>query len=1639
MVKIWKWFTKLLKREAENPLKEQLLEFLQSIEQKAKKEGYEYPYDNVEKFEILIKQHKLTTVEQLFDVGLLDALTTLYDRDFAEELKVYCIKQVTQAFQQSMYRRSAHSDSIDQHASNILSIILAGTLNKDVNVVDTLSHCQARYYRGIVNFYVDQKEKPVASQDFVEAKFAQLLAEDDTAAVQYVHEAIFGENNVAMLSHQLIRSIVGSNNMKLVEWLGQLLLAAQRQEGTRQAILENADKGTPQVLIYFMKLVKENDLLRFSSVQRAVETWVGLAYTVDDKKIIQKLLDISYDLLTKKRDIEPLLQSEDAIENYAALWAIATLDVQNIKPALQHLFQGKKHQILSALYFAHATNLEFYLRFPIIDVIMEHDDLDILTLAMQDVLPISMYSKYHFYDNNIHPDYFEHYPKAFITRLEQVAELMKKQEHTLQGKPLPWVNYTLTKEYVINGTMLLAVYWKDLDYVMKIYEKREALTPNQRENLLGFVVEKLKMPIAKSFLVECLQERGTRELALKLIKEQKEPLDDAQIEAVEQLFYLKSGATKQALVKVLIAQPPTKIIESAERLVKNSKQDLRLGGLELLVELKKASNISSQEISTITGFITKPTVKEQELIDVLVEDTSQKTLAGGYGIFNPNYSKEAIPPLKITINNATQALTSFDIEKLKPKLQRLSDLFEENAAYEYQARGWNGSSYDAILGNYFSPLFGTEGEHIQAYPLADVWLQWKEDVQFTNLDCLSVILFAKQGYYGKEPWDQGLTEEARETLSQWINFDNINDFNYWINTLAHSKKICDIIGLLCNTEYDHTEISNYAYSALVEMFQELSAEWFKRINIASEWSSDTYETYSLYRNLMWFCERYLDTEQQFTQLFSLRAAITTLHEQHNRETKKGAAYLPILYSSDEAIARAHSLGLVPIDACYLKMFNPLEDRYHAADLFNSKKREKLVVSYPFLAEVYEKSANRIIDIELSRGDLRTEVSHLANHSLMPIVGVNDFTRILHALKGLTLVRGYAWAGDYTKREVFSSMLRHCQPALEDTVEHLAGALKAYDITEEELLNAMMYTPAYTSLVNEYLGWPGLESAAWYFRAHTTDTLSDESMSHIQLYTNITATEFHDGAFAKEWLLECYKELGKSRFDKLYESAKYMSEGATHRRSQMFADAALGHLKLKPLMEEVADKRNKDKLRCIGLIPLNKRNPLKDAYQRYQFIQTFLQESKQFGAQRKASESLACRIATENLARNLGDDVTRFIWHMEIFELDTIQKYFEPIAVDDITLHLQADDKGLVNFVIEKAGKPLKSVPARLKKNKIVEEITEVRKQLREQQSRSRKAFEDAMEKGIIFTFSEMKNLLAHPVLAPMLEKLYIVSGATIGLIKDVELDDDAEVRIAHPYDLYESKRWAEIQHEVFTEKIVQPFKQVFRELYVVNADESEKNVSSRYAGHQIQPQKTLALLKTRGWLASYDEGLRKIYYGQDIVVTMYAMADWFSPADIEAPTLEYVAFYNRRTGKPILLQDVPPLIFSEAMRDVDLVVSVAHVGGVDPEASFSTIETRAAIVRELTQMLKLKQVTVEKQYALIEGSLARYSIHLGSGTVHKVGGAMMPILAVQSQHRGRIFLPFADEDPRTAEIMSKIVLLSEDSKIKDPSILQWIK
>ncbi len=213
--------------------------------------------------------------------------------------------------------------------------------------------------------------------------------------------------------------------------------------------------------------------------------------------------------------------------------------------------------------------------------------------------------------------------------------------------------------------------------------------------------------------------------------------------------------------------------------------------------------------------------------------------------------------------------------------------------------------------------------------------------------------------------------------------------------------------------------------------------------------------------------------------------------------------------------------------------------------------------------------------------------------------------------------------------------------------------------------------------------------------------------------------------------------------------------------------------------------------------------------------------------------------------------------------------------------------------------------------------------------------------------------------------------------------------------------------------------------------------SFRYASQQVNPQQAKALWNARNWHTQDD--VFKAFPTDGITASVTFRYGGGTPLDVEGLTWDFVSFEHRDQTKPLKLAQVPPRLFSEVMRDLDLVVSVAHRGGVDPEATASTVEMREVLVKETCTLLGIKNVKIKQPRVLIKGHLAEYAVHLGSGNVHRMPGGALCVIPVQAQHRGRLFLPFADDDPRTAEIVSKVLLLAKDQEIQDPSILEQLR
>ena len=330
------------------------------------------------------------------------------------------------------------------------------------------------------------------------------------------------------------------------------------------------------------------------------------------------------------------------------------------------------------------------------------------------------------------------------------------------------------------------------------------------------------------------------------------------------------------------------------------------------------------------------------------------------------------------------------------------------------------------------------------------------------------------------------------------------------------------------------------------------------------------------------------------------------------------------------------------------------------------------------------------------------------------------------------------------------------------------------------------------------------------------------------------------------------------------------------------------------------------------------------------------------------------------------------------------------------------------------------------------------------------------------------------------------------------LDDVTDVRLWHPMqeDPGEVLAWRDWLAEL---EISQPFKQAHREIYLLtDAERTTRTYSNRFAAHVIKQHQFNALCAARGWKNKlglmvddeYPPATRELpAWGLRAEFWVEGIGDNYGADTTEAGTYLYLAtdqvrFYNigarenyahaggggysagfrgqgTRTG-PLTLEEVPPLVLSEVMRDVDLFVGVASVGN-DPNwadggpegryrdywTSYSfgaltqTAKTRKQVLQRLVPRLKIAdRCRLEDRFLIVRGDVRTYKIHLGSGNILMEPNdqylCIVPTRVPTTGNLGnKLYLPF-EGDRALAIILSKALLLAEDTKIKDPTILHQI-
>ena len=544
---------------------------------------------------------------------------------------------------------------------------------------------------------------------------------------------------------------------------------------------------------------------------------------------------------------------------------------------------------------------------------------------------------------------------------------------------------------------------------------------------------------------------------------------------------------------------------------------------------------------------------------------------------------------------------------------------------------------------------------------------------------------------------------------------------------------------------------------------------------------------------------------------------------------------------------------------------------------------------------------------------------------------------------------------------------------------------------------------------------------------------DETTDYFHFRNNLTdplkidvSSDPDSGFIDRQRLLACVDSLGEKNVERILET--FRNRIKVGRVETLFLiEAALGRNK-KEVMERF-EKRSQIAVKALGAFPGKD-----DVRKRYEIIKKYAEEAKQFGAMRSTHEKAAARVALRNLAQVAGyDDEVRLEWALGI-NADIVSNLVPmEFKAGEYRCRFDIDDSNPV-LKVEKDGKPISSVPAAIKSSADYKRIKDASKIIRKLAMKYRKIFEETLSSGEWMTRDELDSLKKDPIARQLLSRLVVLDEKNGMDLMDFN-KPFGKVRLAHPFELLKVGKLVEAQKLILAKGIRQPFKQVFRELYVITPAEKQTGTfSNRFAGIVVDGGKSIALMTQRGWSFAYQQDpVKFLRKGFRATLSFSDMLDYFCDGKIDA-----LSFERREANRfrQVKLEDVDPLVFSETMRDVDLFVSVAGISE-DKVASTATMAMRADLVRRIADVSGLDNVIVLEKDAKIKGKLAEYRVHLGSGNVYL--GDTQYLCIVPAGAGKKIFLPFEDEDAKSAEIVSKMFLLAGDDKIKDKTILDQIK
>ncbi|HWS33336.1 MAG TPA: DUF4132 domain-containing protein [Actinoplanes sp.] len=341
--------------------------------------------------------------------------------------------------------------------------------------------------------------------------------------------------------------------------------------------------------------------------------------------------------------------------------------------------------------------------------------------------------------------------------------------------------------------------------------------------------------------------------------------------------------------------------------------------------------------------------------------------------------------------------------------------------------------------------------------------------------------------------------------------------------------------------------------------------------------------------------------------------------------------------------------------------------------------------------------------------------------------------------------------------------------------------------------------------------------------------------------------------------------------------------------------------------------------AFGLLPLPPAaaEPAETVLGRYLAIREVARRGARFGPGRRLSHAAAIEVALDHLAQVAGfADAGRLEWDCEA---RLAEQAPTEVRAGDYRVRLHFDGSEPM-ITVERGGRRLKSVPATVRADPAYKQLREHQDRLRDQARRMRTGLiEGLVATGGTVTSDELGRLLTLPAGAAMLPALlWRDTAGTVGLLDDV--GTDGPVAAVHPVELYAAGTLTDWQSTVVRCGREQPVKQVFREIYVPAEAERQSVESARFDGRVIDGRVAGQMLSARGWSihSPYDDHQVTRAAGDLVAALTCAFHGYFGMGEVVVGTLRFL-----RDGTGVPLSEVTPVVFSEVIRDLDLLVSAA--------------------------------------------------------------------------------------------------------------------